>query len=689
MQNDQQQLVTPDQVIESTPPLYLPIADETILQTLNYAEQRARVRRSELNVDNRADTNIRFWKGNQVDAAKLDLRYQEMHVDNVVRQDLENKIKLATGHTPDIFCAPPDKQDFNTEAAMDMQSYLRDRLSSSTNKRLLKNGLRKLDLELIAVIKCRYDNRYQRSSYELVDSKHILFGEGATVREDGYTIDGTRILFQYVEEDTQIVLNTFPKKANELMQLLAANGKDIPSRITYTEAHFEWTDQQGTQNQGVAMRFGQVLLDKMREPYYDYDNTQINYFDRARKPYILFSYANLGESVYESTTDFEQGIALNRMINRRRRQITEIADRSIPKLAFLNGAMTKDLAQAISTNPQEAIILSDGYTNDDITKAMAVIPAAPPNAILYNDLMDLRGRLNSLFAVQGATNVEAGKNVGESGVSKQITREGDLVTSDDIVDITLERVLFEMASWETQFLRLFHDDDRPPLRITNSEGETDIVQLSRKKIETDLQIVVKASSTDKQTRRADALQLLTAKAIDPYTLFEDLGVNNPRERMRRLTAFIKGSQSGDLAGYMETIGVDEETPFATAEDAERDIDILSQGQQVMVKLPGEAYVAAFKAFKQSPEYTQLQPYAQQAIEVHIQRLRQIVDEQLQKQQQSQGMDSAMMQAGQPQPTGMPDTAGAFMPQQGQLGNALAQALQRRQQTPQPQAQPQA
>lgn len=677
------QLVNPDQVVVEVSPLSLPIDDSIILQTLDHAERQGKTVRQKLAIDTRAAENRKFWKGDQVDASRLDLRYQMLHVDNVVRQNLENKIKLATGHMPDLFCSPPDNQDFNKDATQDLQAYLRDRFSGGVTKRLLKNALRKLDLDFIAIIKPIWDQQNGRSKYELVDSKYILFGEGSKVYEDGFTIDGTDVIFHYVEESTQQVLNKFPKKAEQLMHMLAASEKSIPSRIIYTEAHFKWFDQQGKAHEGVCWRYGTVLLDKMREPYYDYENLQNNFFDRARKPFIIVSYANLGDTVYETTTDTEQGIPINRIINKRRRQITEIADRSVPKLAFVGGAMTAELAGNISSSPSEAIILSDQYSGTDIKEAMAIIPATPPNPVLYNDLGSLYGRMDSLFSTHGTTRgeVQAG---GESGVSKQITREGDLVTSDDIGEVTLERVIYEMGCWEMQFLRLLQDDDREPLRITNTEGETEFVEMTRKKIETDIQVVVKASSQDKQVRRADALQLLTAKAIDPFTLFEDLDVPNPRERMRRLAAFVKAQASGNLDAYMEVINVDPKTPFANADDAKRDIDILKTGNKVQVRLPSEQYVSVFSSLINSPEYNDPATMQQAGwneqnkplVQEHIQRMKQLVAAEAEKQQSQAGVDGQGMQPG--AAGGMPQTADAFSSVgSGPLGQAAGSVLAQR------------
>lgn len=654
------QLAQPDVITIQTEPLHLPIQDEMILSVLNDAEQRGKNMRAKFNIDERASLNTSFWKGKQVDDSKLDARYQQAHTDNVIGQDLENKIKLATSHMPDIFVAPPDRQEHNMEAARDLQQFLRERLDSGTIKRLLKNGLRKLDLELIFIIKARWDAQYKDFCFELVNSSDILFGEGAVVKEDGYTIDGTDVLFHYVEDSTQNVLNTFKDKAQALLDMLGAQGQKIPSRIRYTEAHFKWYGTDGAVNEGIAWRYGNLILGKMKQPYFDYQNKQNNYFDFPRKPFIIGSYRNLGDSVYESATDFEWGVPVNRIINTRRRQITEIADRAVPKMVFTGSAMDHRKASNINPSPNEAVILNDEV--DDITKAFTTIPATPPSPVLYNDLLDLRGRLNSLFSVQGATNVEAGRNAGESGISKQITREGDLVTSDDITAFTVERVVSEMAGWAMQLSRMFFDDDRPPLRITDRDGETEYVNLTRQKIETDVQVIVRASSQDKQTRRADALQLLDAKAIDPYTLMEDLDVNNPKERFRRLMAFTRSQQTGDFSAYFDVLGIDPNTHMATEQDAIRDIEVLSGGQQVMIRLPSEKYVSAFMAFRQSPEFARLPQYSQVIINQHIQRLRQAVDEEIQRQQAKAGVDTsamATMTGGAPQS----DMGAAFAPPQ--------------------------
>lgn len=610
-----------DSVVINDSPLYLPIEDATLIQLLTPIEMNASKEWNAKSIEKRLDDNVKFWKGDQVDESKLDKRYQMAHVDNVVHQDLENQIKLASGKMPDIFVAPPDKQDYNMEAARDIEQWLRQRIDSSTIKRLVKNGLRSLNLKFLAIIKARWDYTKQDFVFELIDVKDVRFGEGAKIVEDGFTIDGADTVFHYIEEPTQVIIAKFPKQAEALKAEIGkvAGSDQMPARLRYTEIHFRWYDDKGRMSEGVCWRYGNLILDKMKSPYYDFDHPEINYFDRPRKPFILFTYLNLGDGIYEATTPFEQAVPINKIINKRRRQITEISDRAVSKMAFSAKFLTKEQATNISPSPNEGIF---GGSIDDIRKGVMAIPAVAPNPALMQDLQDLRSRIDSIFATHGTTRGEGGS---ESGVSKQISREGDLVTADDIVDIVIERVVSEMASWGMQFARLFYDEDRKPVRVTNTEGETQFINLKRQTLETDIQLVVMANTNDKDARRADALQQLQGKITDPYTFYEDIDVQNPKERTKRLINFIQAQQQGDFTGYLKSIGVKLDDSRASQEDAMRDIELLQQGGQPAVsKMPDEGYVATFLAFVNSPEFSQLDPGIQQRIQIHVQQLKRAV-----------------------------------------------------------------
>lgn len=635
-----------DHVTNDTPPLFLPIDDAKLLVLLNEAEERAKADYNNRNIEDKSTSNVKFWKGDQVDNTKLDGRYQMAHIDNVAKQNLEKQIKLAASKMPDIFVAPPDEEQYNLEAARDWQQWIRERIDTNTIKRLIKNGLRHMNLKYIGIIKPRWDYVKNDFTFDLIDPKDMRFSKGSKIIEDGFTIDGVEITFQYIEDPTTVFLAKFKKKKDQLSAEIGIQNKgNMPSTIQYTECHFRWFDDQGRMSEGTAWRYGNVIADSMKEPYYEYDKPELNYFDRPRKPYILMSYLNLGESVYESSTAFEDAIPVNRVINKRRRQITEISDRAVPKMAFSGKALTKEQASNISSSPNEGILMSD--TIDDVRKGVFVIPATPPNPILFSDLQGLYQRAADIFSVGGTNSAQNGNTA--SGVSKQISREDDLVTSDDIVGIVIERVVTEMAAWAAQFARLFYDDDRPPMRTTNEEGDTHFTEMNRQKIETDIQVIVKGSTNDKQTRRSDALQMLTGKVTDPYTLFEDLDVPNPKERTKRLMTFISSQQGNDFTKYLDMIGVDLADNISDEKDAQQDIELLEQGGQPPAgRKPSESYVAVFSTFVNGPDFAALDPQKRANVQQYIAQLQASVQQQ--SNQDPQGTQPGAIPGQPPAPT---------------------------------------
>lgn len=667
------QSFTSERITSDTPVLELPADESQIVTLINQVVAESQTKASEKRINDRSATNRRYWRGAQVDTSKLDNRYQTPHVDNVVYQNEENRITLASSRLPEIFLAPPTEDEEDIDATKRTERAVRNRIDSNTIKRLIKDGLRQHDLDLLAVIKIRWDkNRGKNGDYvfELVDPRSIMFSSRSKVVHDGFTAENCDIIIQWIEEPTQLVLSKFPKKRQMLEQMWGMS--HTPQKMRYAEAHFSWYDAQGQQVEGVAWKYENIVMDMSKTPYFDYqgkpfinnESGQIelkarNYFERARKPFILFSYQNLGDWVYDDTTPFEQAIKLNAIVNRRERQITEIADRTVPKLVFGTGAFKSGDAEkwvAKMNNPRDHIQLTGD--SDDVKKAVMVVQGAPPDQVLYLDANMLRTRINSLFNTQGTDTATQSNSA--SGISKQISRESDLTISDDIVEFMVERVVYEMASWALQMMRLYFTVPRK-VRDFGSDGEIEHGEISSEDIHEDILPLVKASSTDAQMRRANATNFANSKSTDPYTMFQDMEVDMPKERVKRWVAFQRGQQDM-FRGYLASLGIEDDM-FDPAVIARNDLDKLERGD--MVDMPAKiepAYVKVFVDAMQGEGVGQMKPEAQQRVQEHLASIREMVNNQVNaaQQQPPQG------EPGQSAP-GVPPTAGP----QGQPTSAVA------------------
>jgi hypothetical protein len=673
MESDAQ--VQQEQIIDATSVLSLPIEDADLISVINEKVKNSQDAAKKIKLEERRKLNRAFWKGDQLDMASLDLRYQVPYIDNIIYDDLETRIALAAGRMPDIITTPSSEDTMSIKNAKDLGDFLGFRLTSSMIKRLIKDALRNYHLDFTSAIKVRWDKNKGENGdfvFEVVRANRIGFDDTATIPHDGFTTENCDLIYEWIEEPLAVVLAKFPKAKEKLIAQLGGatsmNSKRMATKLRYQEVWFRWYSPTGEMLQGTAWKYMNLILDKQKNPYYDwggttkiaadesgqYQSSKVyqNYFDQPRMPYIVLTYQNLGESVIDDTTPVEQAIPLQKISNKRGAQITELADRVAPRYAFNGNVMTKEEARRVDPkDPSESIWLDAAGPDDDIRKGMMVTQSAPPPPVLYQDQVGLRNRIDSKFSTHGTTRGETQAN--ESGVSKQITREGDLTTADDMSDIVVERTVYEMACWALQMVKMFYDKPHM-VRFTGKDGEVLNREIHQDLVEDGLIAEVKASSVDKQTRRADAMSLVQAKSIDPQTLFEDLDVDNPKERTRRVIAFQNGANDG-YAAYMKEVSGDGEEgagqgeQLMTAEQATQDLQAVAAGQPVEPQgVPGDDYVQVFEEFISGPSFSGLPPEAQTAVKDYIVKLQQIVDQKAGGNGQQQAQAPGQGQPAQPQ-----------------------------------------
>lgn len=158
-----------EQITSNTPVLDINMSESAINSVLTQVISESMGKMSEKKITERQDINRKFWRGQQVDNSKLDSSYQTGHVDNVVFQNEENRIILAASRVPEITLAPSKDDPELLEKTKRVQRAIRSRIDSNTIRRLIKDGLRHHDLDLIGIIKVRWDkNRGKDGDLSLI-----------------------------------------------------------------------------------------------------------------------------------------------------------------------------------------------------------------------------------------------------------------------------------------------------------------------------------------------------------------------------------------------------------------------------------------------------------------------------------------------------------------------------------------
>jgi hypothetical protein len=605
-----------DTIIDGSGRYSLPLDDNDLYTLIQQKRQISKqFAESDLKLEERRRRNRDYWRGKHyAEDAGMPGDYHSDYMDPIIYENSETRFTLASQRMPDIICTPHDDNQKAVEDAQIIEKFLNKKVNNKVSQRMMKDGLRQHEINYTAAIKCLWDPNLARGNgdfkFVLVNPSRLMLDPTAVIPHDGYTADNMEFIGELLEEPVEVVYSKFPKKANDLRALLETaslnNNTAMPAKIRYEEWWLRYY-KDGETYEATCWFYLTECLGQQKNPYYDWEGYKTylpkvdkngnykqtttldsetkfyNYFDIPRKPYMFFTYQNLGESPYDDTTPMEQSIPTQRLINRVGRQIVEISDNAVPKKVFGN-AITKEDARRVSNDPDESIWLDI----PDVSKAITWVQAEPPSPALTQLLQDARGRMDALFNTHGPIKGEQGQ-ASESGTAKQITREGDLTQSDDLVDIVVERVVYEMAGWAMQMGKMFYDEPHF-LRTTGKDGSVLSAELSRKNFVEGIDVDVKANSVDAMTNRADSMNLATRKAIDPLSMYEDMDKSNPKERTRRLITFLNGAQDG-YQTYLKEVQIELESssnpqPAFTvggdqtesAEDAQHDIQSMVQDQ---------------------------------------------------------------------------------------------------------------
>ena len=551
--------------------LELDIPDSDLIRVLDMKQRESEdFFDNKLDLDKRRKKNNDYWRGKQIDYGMFH-KWQVPYVDNVIYRDVETIIPIAISKVPDIIVSPASEDPEKIKRAKALQKVLDFTVKQRHVRQVLRKATRHSLLDFIFVIKARWDKIKQTFVFEAVQPNKLILDHTATRTDFGMSSEAFDYIGEWIEEPLKVVISKFPNKKQEILDRTSGgikqeNARQLANKIRYQEIWFTWHGEDGTPIEGLLWRYKDLILDKMRNPYWDYEGqeraiaidpitgnlikkaVQFNHFEQPKKPYIIMNYQYTGVSgPIDDTTPVEQALPLQDVVNKRGRQITELADKANPKKIIPADFISKEDAVDITDDPGETIV-GEGSVRDGFTH----VPGIPPNPVLFQDLVSNRLEIDNMIGAHATTRGERVPE--ESGIARQITREGDFGRIDDMVLSLIEPATDEMANWMVHFIKVFGTEEHFT-QVLGEAGQSEFVEFDRDSIDDGLNITVKASTVDKTERRSTATQLASAGSIDPLSLFEDLDAKNPIERAKRLTAF-NADPSG--ATYMQLILGDQE-----------------------------------------------------------------------------------------------------------------------------------
>lgn len=482
---------------------------------------------------------FQYWIGKQRTDDEVLVGNNKPLVDNLIFSAVETFLPIATRANPDPL-VQSDPTPLAQQAAEDIKSALIFEADRQKLRKKLKALLRNWMIYRIGIVKLVWNAELQQIETCIINPKMMIFDK------DGHWDEAGHFTGDYIGEKKSMaaedLIDLFPKKADIIKA--KAQGK-LATKLQYIEWWYCNTD--------VFFTMGDTVLGKYKNPHWNYDGkttvteetgadveTEVkgkNHFDEMWAPYLGLSIFSTGLQPHDETGLILQNIPIQDMVNRRWNQI----DRNVKSMnegIIVNGAaFTEEQAAQAATAKRRgmAIRVPVPLGTDIRTTIDNLSPEAIPDQV-FEMMKDGRSELKDIFGVSGST---------AQGVASQDTVRGKiLVNQMDSSRIGggiteyLEQVADTIYNYWVQMM-FVHWTDEHYINAIGTTGGAELVTIKNTLFASlnTLNITVKEGSLipkDPLTQRNEAMDLWSAEAIDPRTLYSKLGWGDPNEAATQL-----------------------------------------------------------------------------------------------------------------------------------------------------------
>lgn len=480
-----------------------------------------------------------YWIGKQRTDDELLSNNEKSIIDNQLFSAIETFLPIATRANPDplVQSDPSDQGQMVADCVKNALVFEADRMKFKSK---LKADVRNWLIYKVGIIKLAWNAELEQIETIVINPKLMIFDK------DGHWDEAGRFTGDYLGERKTMCADDlaalFPKNKDVISKKV--QGK-MDTKIEYIEWWYKNID--------VFFTMGDAVLGKYKNPHWNYDGvntvesetgalieTEIkgkNHFDKMWSPYVGLSIFSTGLQPHDETSLILQNIPIQDMVNRRYSQIDKNV-RSMNEGIIVNGSIFSEdqAAQAASMKRRGGAIRVPVANGVDIRTAIDNMSPNPIPDQVFEMLRDGRSELKDIFGVSGST---------AQGVASQDTVRGKiLVNQMDSSRIgggiteKIEQVADTVYNWWVQMM-FVHWDSEHYINTIGATGAAEMLSISNQDFAliNNLSVTVKEGSLvpkDPLTQRNEAMDLWSANAIDPRTLYSKLGWGDPNEAATQL-----------------------------------------------------------------------------------------------------------------------------------------------------------
>lgn len=472
--------------------------------------------------------NERYWMPNHLEGIDL-YWHQSKIIQNRIYMGVETMVPIITSKPAEPVISIADDTQEDDEKSRDFTDRLNNVFLDKYNdedrpqQEMFEMVSRHLLLYKLGALKIIWDESLDDFFIEYIHPHKLI------ISSDGYFNEDVWVA-QYIEKPLKELIEMFPDKENDLLANLFP-GTQPTNQMKGTPIGFWefWPEDGGF----VVWKMQNVILQKKLNPYIKWTkdkefDKEANHFDYSKKPFMFLNSQNLGKHIWDDTSVVSQVISIQDGINLMQRIITDTSrDQGI--LVGAQESIDRDELYKYTGAPNQKLAVK----GNDPTKALFRVQPKTLASQIQENQVHLENASDNIMGVHSTTRGE--KSSQPTLGQDQLSKEADYGRIDGTVR-GLERLTTELYNWEMQMMLIKYEKKHYQRILGEKNGGKlfDEVKEANKK---GIKIMVKPGSTlptDKQSQRADAIELAKADKIDDITFFERMDFPKPREAAKRL-----------------------------------------------------------------------------------------------------------------------------------------------------------
>lgn len=476
--------------------------------------------------------NVNYWIGKHYNDLQTAGTKRPL-VDNLIFEAVETFLPIATRATPEANVTSTEGQ--NNELSKKIQPVLNYHGDRTMLRMKLKGMTRDWVLYLIGCGKIVWDTQENDFNIKKILPSRLILDRNAEIDVDG-TYYG-----EYLGEKKKCTAEKLSRMFPSKKSIISAECQgNWGTKLTYTEW---WTCHD------VFFMLGSNILGKFKNPHWNYDGEikkknpmtgeeEIeevqgkNHFHQPKIPYVFLSIFNLGKQPHDETSLVYQNIPLQDTINKRYQQIDRNVESQNNGIVLSGKYFTKEQAAEAATQLSRGnpLWVPEGDIRASYSRDTA--PQLPGD--IFNHLRDARSELRNIFGTSGSS--PEGTKQQESVRGKILINQLDSSRIGGGVTEYIELLSANIYNWYVQMMYVYYTEAKEfPISLDKSKEE--LISVINTDFAVPVFVKVKSGSLvpkDPLTQRNEAIDLWSAQAIDPISLFEKLDFPNPYESAKDL-----------------------------------------------------------------------------------------------------------------------------------------------------------